>query len=211
MYLETFPSRESKAHLQYRSWRWPVLPLGALGIVGTWPRLCHADYADSETSEVMEGPYYFISLRVRTAAAGAKFISRKDRDHGYSETGVQSSSRQSDGQSKPGYVYSAVQSAVLLLKLWRYLRPCSSSCSLQTCIPNPLWFCELPKQKLFQQIPFLFQLTPVDLCLLLKIGTRVRQTSHKGSSILEGSRQGQEMPTQYLYVFERDTSLTYVP
>ena len=99
MYLETFPSRESKAHLQYRSWRWPVLPLGALGIVGTWPRLCHADYADSETSEVMEGPYYFISLRVRTAAAGAKFISRKDRDHGYSETGVQSSSRQMDSPS----------------------------------------------------------------------------------------------------------------
>ena len=208
MYLETLPSREWKIHLQHRSWRWPVLPLGALGTVGPWPRLCHADYADSETTEVMkEGPYRFISLRVGAAAAGAKFISRKDRDCGYSETGVQSSSRQSDGQSKSGDVCSVVQSVVLLLKL----RPCSSSCSLQTCIPNPLWFCELPKQKLFQQIPFLFQLTLVDLCLLVKIGTKVRQMSHKGNSILEGSRQGQEMPTQYLYVFKRDTSLTYVP
>ena len=39
MYLETLPSREWKIHLQHRSWRWPVLPLGALGTVGPWPRL----------------------------------------------------------------------------------------------------------------------------------------------------------------------------
>lgn len=143
--LETLPSRESRliSSTEVESTQ--------CSLSGPWQWAHDLDCAIQTTliqkREMMkEGPYLHFTECI-VAAAGAKFISGEDGDRAYSGTGVHSSSGQRSGQSKPGCVCSAVQSAVLLLKWWCYLRPCSSSCSLQTCIPQPSLFLWVTQTK----------------------------------------------------------------